>query len=217
LQHVARTAETLPIETSVAETELEQTDVALQKLNDMLTRLDRLPTDGVQEGQLNELSKQKQQVNSAIERVRAWRDALIRQLEALRQWHDDQTKCQSDATQICRQAQQLCDRYRQGPQPLQVGMDDLKAAENLQTAIWDQQKVLQVVMDRVCGQLPDPRKQAEEVERLKGEMNESSTNLKVCEYSVHLLFIYSFIDSYECTRKGCSARRGIIATANFGH
>jgi hypothetical protein len=187
LQYIVPKPEQLPNEIAAVEAELLQADIALQRLDDMSTTLEGLPMQGIQEEQLNDLSKQKQQLNSAIERVQAWREALIGQLNALKQWHEDYAKCQSDVLQISRQANDICNRYDK-PQVIQAGVDDLKVAENIQIAINNEQLELKAINDRLRSQLPDPSRQTEEVERLKQEMANSSAQLKVCKLCVIVLF-----------------------------
>jgi uncharacterized protein YoxC len=177
LEQVARSSETVPVDIALVEDEAQQADIVLQKLNDTITILDQLPTDGVKEEQLSELKRRKMDVSAALDRVRAWRDALAKQLEALRHWHAEKAQCDAGVAEITRSARELCDKYRQ-PQPFHSAVDDLKAAGEIHKNLINEREKLKTAGDRVRSQLPDASKQIAEIDRLKHDLDDTDTNLQ---------------------------------------
>ena len=178
VEQIVQTRDAVPAEPEIVEDELRRADMTMQRLNDLLTQLDQTPTDGASEEQLSEMKKRRIDLTSALDRVRAWRDALARQLEALRQWHSEKVEHRSDVARMKQSVRLLSDKYRQ-PQPLDDAYSDIKTASELHKALIDKISALNKASDHIRQQLPDARKQTAENDKLIDELNDANSELQV--------------------------------------
>jgi DNA repair exonuclease SbcCD ATPase subunit len=182
VDQLVKTPDAVPSDAALVEDELRRAEETMQRLGGILSQLDQMPTDGATDDQLNEVKKRRIDLTSALDRVRAWRDALARQLDALRQWHSDKAEYGADVARLVQSAQQLCDKYQQ-PQALDVAIDDVKTANGCHKALGDKISSLNKASDHIRQQLPDASKQTAEIDQLLHQLNGADSDLQVGTYS----------------------------------